>query len=221
MFDEDQGFMPYEVPTCGIKPPLSLIYDDYPDGCRIVLNNSPWVLLVTRADGKREPLDRIGGKLLEPGDAVSLPESACEPVEPRAVFRARIDGVAEYQLANAPRFDDDEESRERFDRERFTHWWWYRRETADGLVLHLHPASTNARLSVSILGDMGFQGSWCYPRHDDGWRAAMGWNGWGDPPDGWVRHLETARRRKDGTPATEYVQAAEGGAPWVTGRGAP
>ena len=52
-------------------------------------------------------------------------------------------------------------------------------------------------------------GNWCFSDHDAAWKSALGWNGEGDPLDGWVRHIESARRRKDGTPETEYYNAAE------------
>jgi len=203
------GFAPHEIPTGGEAPPLHLEYEDRPDGRRLVVSFSPFVVLITRADGTREPLGRMGVKLIAPGDSVGLPLSATAAVDSKLVYQTRVEGVLQYTADHAPLFIDDAEAMEEYQRAPPERWWWYRRETEDGLVLHLHPASSNARVSVSVRGDMGFQGSWCYADHGDGWRAVMGWNGWGDPPDGWHRHLETARRRKDGTAATEYWLAYE------------
>lgn len=203
-------FQPWEIPTLGRPPRFRVTYEDAPDGRRFVAVDSPWVLAVRRPSGALVPLDRIGRRWLEPGDELISPLSATEPVDAHAVLSARMTGYREWQDAHTARFDaagdvielDDDEPRR---------WWWHRRELPSGLVLHLHQASANARLSVSVAGDIGFQGSWCYENHDDGWRAVLGWNGWGDPPDGWIRHLETARRRKDGTAESEYVLAYEQG----------
>lgn len=59
---------------------------------------------------------------------------------------------------------------------------------------------------------------WCYPKPTDGPRSeviesvvrvAVMLHAWdplvnADPPDGWVKHWPTMRRRDDGDPATEY-----------------
>jgi len=201
-------FQAYEIPTGGKPPKIDLRYGRE-NGRRVVLVNSPWVLLIRRASGAIDPVSRLGGAYLEPGDEVLEPKSATEPVDSRELFRAKLQGYAEYHAAHMSEYDDDDNiTKPAPDPDR---WWWYRRALPHGRVVHLRPASSNARLSISIEGTMGFEGSWCYADHGDGWRAALGWNGEGDPPDGWHRHLETARRRQDGTAATEYIYAYEGG----------
>lgn len=62
----------------------------------------------------------------------------------------------------------------------------------------------NLRIAVGRLGDCGYDDGWCFHDHDAAWRAALGWNGHGDP-EGWYRHLRSGRRRPDGTEASEYV----------------
>jgi hypothetical protein len=179
---------------------MQLSYEDEPDGSRLAFNRSAWMLLVARADGSFEPLGHGAGIRLGPGDEVRLPESACADVDSKVVFRTQLQGIREHSKRSWDNPDD--------------RWWWYRRELEHGRVLHLQQASYNARLSVSRVGMPVFEGEWCYPNHTDGWRAALGWNGWRDPPDGWIRHLQSARRRKDGTPESEYWQASEA-PPWA------
>lgn len=195
-------FEPWEIPTAG-SPPLQLAYEDEPDGSRLAFNHSAWMLLVERADGRCEPVAHGGGVRVQPGDELLCPPSECADVDPTVLFRTQLQGIREYTNAHTP-----------FNRVEPARWWWYRRELEHGRVLHLHPASTNANLAVGIAGTQTFCGQWCYPNHIDGWRAALGWNGWCDPPDGWIRHLQTARRRKDGTAESEYWQAAEA-PPWA------
>jgi hypothetical protein len=210
-------FEPWEIPTGGEPPQLQLVIDEEPDGMRVAFNHSAWMLLVARANGSFEPLGVGAGIRLGPGDEVRLPESACEHVDSKVVFRTQLDGIREHHEAHRARFDPD--TYERLPEESLPpgRWWWYRRELEHGRVLHLQQASSNARLSVSRVGLPVFEGEWCYPNHTDGWRAALGWNGWRDPPDGWIRHLQTARRRKDGTPESEYWQAADA-PPWARKR---
>jgi hypothetical protein len=203
------AFDPWEIPTGGQPPPMRLTYDEQPDGSRLVFNHSAWMLLVTRADGRAEPLGHGGAVALQPGDSVTCPPSECAAVDPQVVFRTQLQGIRDYTMAHAPAFDEAEGEPLPFNRAEPERWWWYKRELEHGRVLHLRMGGANARLEVSIAGTPIFQGSWCYPNHTDGWRAALGWNGWQDPPDGWIRHLQTARRRKDGTPESEYYQAAE------------
>lgn len=54
-----------------------------------------------------------------------------------------------------------------------------------------------------------YEDGWCYP-HDLGMREVLeiadSWNGIGDPPDGWVKHLGSGRRRRNGDPMREYVE---------------
>lgn len=200
-------FKPWEIPTGGKPPPIQLHYQPR-TGRRVVMNRSAWMLLIRKADGSLVPLPRTGA-LLEEGDEVLPPAPKVEHVDAETLLRARMAGVNEYTLAHAPSFHEDGATGERFDFVGSDRWWWHRRELPHGRELHLAPASANARLTVSPIGGAGPEGSWCYPHHADGWRAALGWNGEGDPPDGWSRHLETGRRRHDGMPESEYVNASE------------
>lgn len=75
----------------------------------------------------------------------------------------------------------------------------------DGRALFLQPWSMGGvQLSVGILGEMQFLGTWDYDaeHRDAGWRAALSWDGHGEP-DGWSRHPETGRVRPDGTARSE------------------
>ncbi len=86
------------------------------------------------------------------------------------------------------------------------HFWLHRRVLDDGRVLYLWPMlGNNLRISLSRdLDDKGFHSNYCYHDTREAWRNAIGWDGEGDP-EGWVRHIETARRRPDGDPEREYV----------------
>jgi hypothetical protein len=75
----------------------------------------------------------------------------------------------------------------------------------DGRSLFLMPWNGGGvQLSVGILGSLEFLGSWNYhaEHRDAGWRAALSWDGHGEP-DGWTRHPETGRVRPDGTAGSE------------------
>lgn len=199
-------FESWEIPTGGEPPPIRVYYDEQ-DGRRKLMNASAWILLIRRASGAIEPIGRHALAWLDAGDELLSPMSRTEPIDSKVVFRAQMNGIREYGEANHARFDD--EGNIRAPAPEPERWWWYRRELPYGRVIHLHAASSNARLSISMLNSLGFEGSWCYPNHSDGWAAALGWNGEGDPPDGWIRHLETARRRKDGTAESEFIYAYE------------
>jgi hypothetical protein len=62
------------------------------------------------------------------------------------------------------------------------------------------------QLSVG-LGDGYYTDTWIYDceQHDAGWRAALGWDGEGEP-EGWYRHPQSGRRRPDGDPTKEFVR---------------
>lgn len=87
------------------------------------------------------------------------------------------------------------------------HWWWYRRTLPDGRELYLLPLIEGNRIGVSAAGDeTGFEEVFDYPDVMASWKAALGWDGEGDP-EGWVRHCrgsEIPRRRPDGTPESEH-----------------
>lgn len=88
----------------------------------------------------------------------------------------------------------------------------YARKLPDGRVIYLAPLMTGARLGISIDDQVHeYYDVWDYPRDpelcepDAGWRAALGWDGEGDP-EGWYRHVASGRRRPGGDPAKEYVE---------------
>jgi len=64
----------------------------------------------------------------------------------------------------------------------------------------------NLRLAIGDPSSSHFDDVWCYqaPQADLAWRAALGWDGEGEP-EGWYRHPETGRRRPGGDPAKEVV----------------
>jgi hypothetical protein len=103
------------------------------------------------------------------------------------LFRHKLDGFAEYQFAG-------------------NRWWFHKRELADGRVLYLHPQLLgNLRIGISPNADADwFVQTYCFHDQDAAWRAALGWDGTGDP-EGWYRHHQTGRRRPDGTPESEHV----------------
>jgi hypothetical protein len=77
----------------------------------------------------------------------------------------------------------------------------------DGHILYLLEwRAHGVQLSVG-LGDGYFSDTWIYDveQADAGWRAALGWDGEGEP-DGWHRHPQSGRRRPDGDPAKEFVR---------------
>lgn len=109
-------------------------------------------------------------------------------IEPRELFRAKLAGIAAYQA-------DPEH-----------HWWLHRRELHDGRVVHLQAMiSGNLRVTLTLdASDCWFDKVYCYHDHDAAWRAALGWNGEGDP-EGWYRDPKSGRRRPDNTAESEYV----------------
>jgi len=71
--------------------------------------------------------------------------------------------------------------------------------------------SGSLRLGIGLHGDDSLTDVWDYSSDvpgcvDAGWRAAIGWDGTGEP-EGWYRHPRTGRRRPDGDPAKEVVRA--------------
>lgn len=73
------------------------------------------------------------------------------------------------------------------------------RELDDGRCLVLYPMTFGkARLCVGPVGSSFLDDFFCYANPELGLLALMKWDGHGDPPDGWHRHLASARRREVG-----------------------
>lgn len=66
----------------------------------------------------------------------------------------------------------------------------------------------NLRLAIGDPCSPFFDDVWCYqaPQTELAWRAALGWDGEGEP-EGWYRHPESGRRRPGGDAAKEYRYA--------------
>lgn len=66
----------------------------------------------------------------------------------------------------------------------------------------------NLRLAIGEHGSMYLDDGWCFQaaQTDAAWRAAIGWDGEGEP-EGWYRHPESGRRRPGGDASKEYVYA--------------
>lgn len=77
-----------------------------------------------------------------------------------------------------------------------------RREVASGTLFLSRMAFGNYRISLG--DDVNLWSNYCYqaPNAHEAMRAFLEWDGEGDP-EGWYRHIETGRRRKDYTPASE------------------
>jgi hypothetical protein len=88
----------------------------------------------------------------------------------------------------------------------------YARVLPDGCILHLlRWRAAGLQLSVGW-GDGYYTDCWIYDAEqpgadqvDAGWRAALGWDGEGEP-DGWYRHPQSGRRRPGGDRAKEFVR---------------
>jgi hypothetical protein len=83
----------------------------------------------------------------------------------------------------------------------------YVRLLGDGRELHLlRWGGGGVQLSVGF-ADGFYTDSWIYDNltYFAGWRAAIGWDGEGEP-EGWYRHVQSGRRRPDGDPGKEFVR---------------
>jgi hypothetical protein len=95
--------------------------------------------------------------------------------------------------------------------DRDNHWCFHRRQLPDGRVLYLIPKFGGNRLGVSPdAAAQWYTDVYDFDAESGGidasWRAAIAWDGEGDP-EGWVRHCrgsEIPRRRPDGKPESEY-----------------
>ena len=85
----------------------------------------------------------------------------------------------------------------------------HQRDLPDGRAEFLLPMlAGNLRLAIGDPASPFFDDGWCYqaPQTELAWRAALGWDGEGEP-EGWYRHPDSGRRRPDGDPAKEYRYA--------------
>ena len=80
------------------------------------------------------------------------------------------------------------------------------RALGDGRAVFLLPMfGGNLRVAIGEMGSQFFDDGWCYQAEqtDQAWKAALGWDGEGEP-EGWYRHHETGRRRPGGDAQKEY-----------------
>lgn len=83
----------------------------------------------------------------------------------------------------------------------------YTRELGDGRELTVYPMTFGkARLCIGEAGAPTYEDAWCYAFPALAVEAAKNWDGEGDAPVGWHRHIGSGRRRPDGDPAREYVR---------------
>lgn len=83
------------------------------------------------------------------------------------------------------------------------------RPLGDGSAVYLLPMlHGNTRIAIGQVGALGFEDGWCYQaeQNEAAWRAALGWDGEGEP-EGWYRHNDTGRRRPGGDASKEYRYA--------------
>lgn len=79
------------------------------------------------------------------------------------------------------------------------------RELSDGRAVWLDDLLFGGlRLGIGTVSEQSYDDVWCYQAHqaDAAWRAALGWDGEGEP-EGWYRHPQSGRRRPGGDPARQ------------------
>lgn len=83
------------------------------------------------------------------------------------------------------------------------------RNLEDGRVIVLYPMIYTWRLCVGQQMDGGYDRGWCYPKGSlaPALIALAHWDGNDDPVDGWIKEVGVGRRRPDGDPAREYIEA--------------
>lgn len=82
------------------------------------------------------------------------------------------------------------------------------RELGDGRAVYLRDLLFEGlQIGVGVCGDDGYSDVWDYQadRTEDAWRAALAWDGEGEP-EGWYRHLRTGRRRPGGDASKQRVE---------------
>lgn len=85
----------------------------------------------------------------------------------------------------------------------------HQRELEDGREITVVQMIFTRRICIGPAGELCFDDGWCYP-NDLGAlfvvAAAIAWDGEDDPPVGWVKHIGSGRRRKNGDPNQEWVE---------------
>lgn len=80
------------------------------------------------------------------------------------------------------------------------------RELEDGRMLVVYPlVMGTVRLCIGPPNIGTYDDAWCYQTPAEGLIAMAQWDGEGDPPVGWFRHIGSGRRRPGGDPDQEYV----------------
>lgn len=80
----------------------------------------------------------------------------------------------------------------------------YVRPLESGMYIVVYKMMFNTRVCY---GDrIGIENSFCYPTRASALAAASIWDGQGDAPDGWIKHVNSYRYRPDGDPKHEYDQ---------------
>jgi hypothetical protein len=82
------------------------------------------------------------------------------------------------------------------------------RRLPNGRAVYLLPYSFGwLRLNIGHPGGCSFDDEWLFQGEQwkEAWRAALGWDGEGEP-EGWSRHPATGRRRPDGDAKREFVR---------------
>jgi hypothetical protein len=72
------------------------------------------------------------------------------------------------------------------------------RELGDGRAVYLRDLLFEGlQIGIGVCGADAYSDVWDYQadRTEDAWRAALAWDGAGEP-EGWYRHLRTGRRRR-------------------------
>lgn len=82
------------------------------------------------------------------------------------------------------------------------------RDLHDGRELTVQNiGASQGRLTVGQRPSQGYYAdAYDYPTIALAWRALLSWDGYGDAPLGWTRHLGSGRRREDGDPARERIE---------------
>ena len=172
---------------------IEVVVDGTSRGSVLVTNRSTIELEVMQADGTSIGLPPTARGMVHTGSSIRTP--------PREHDELTL-GVTERELRWAQR-----QAFERVHTGQGADYLWITR-LQDGRGLFLTGWSMGGvQLSIGRFGDLEWNDGWCYhPGHsDEGWRAALAWDGRGEPK-GWTRHPRTGRVRPDGTPSSEAVE---------------